>query len=183
MATFYVPRPPDDHPWQGGLKSRFPYQIFVSSQTPPFPAKFWRYDYDDAAFWVRKSLPLAPLRLPAGGGIPFKPPYWKFHYDDSAYWVNKSVSIPPVQFPLNGGIPIKPPYWKYNYDDPGFWVGARTVPVFQPNLAGNFIVTTGQLPLPVNCVLIGDQVYQTGRTFEGGATKLTVKPRMWTPKK
>lgn len=183
MAVVYVPRPPIDDPWQG--KSSFPPLIFNTSQIPPLKPHFWKYDYDDAAFWLRKSAPLPPLSMPVGGGFPFLPRFWKNNYDDAAFWSGTpNRSIPETDELVGGGFPFKPPYWKFNNDDPPFWDGQRTISVFQNNLLGNHIIDTGKMPLPVNCVMMGDQIYSgTGRTFEGPAkTKLTFKPRMWSPK-
>ena len=174
MATFYVPRPPEDDPWQG--KSARSYLIFA--QLPPFPQKFWRYNYDDAAFWAGGATNprIPPVRMPVGGGYPFLPRFWKFNYDDASFWTGSpNLAIPPATMPLNGGIPIKPPYWKYHHDDPGFWVGARTVTVFVPNLSSNFITTTDNMPLPINCVMIGDQVGSLLSPVEWKKPTFTVK--------
>jgi hypothetical protein len=103
--------------------------------------------------------------MPAGGGFPFLPRFWKQNYDDSAFWVGTpNRSIPETDEPAGGGFPFKPPYWKYHYDDDSaYWAGAKTVTIFQPNLLATHIIDTTVVNLPVNCVLIGDQVYERGK--------------------
>ena len=156
----YVPRPPVDDPWQG--ESSFPPIIFTTSQIPPLKPNFWKYNYDDAAFWVgTPNLDIPPVRYPAGGGIPFKPPYWKFHYDDASYWVGTpNTRIPPIDDPVGGGFPFKPPYWKYDNDDPGFWVGDKSVGAFLARIPITMTITsTNTIQLPINAVLMGQQLF------------------------
>ena len=110
--------------------------------------------------WIGGKSKYPPLLLVKA---PFKAKPWNFNYDDASIWVGQPNSrIPLLDEPAGGGFPFKPPYWKYNNDDPGFWVGAKTRSQFQGNLGQIITTSTNLLPLPVNCVLIGQQVYEPG---------------------
>ena len=181
MATLYVPRPPIDDPWvsQPGTDRQVPPVLMPAGGGFPFKPPYWKYNYDDSAFWLRTSAHIPPLRMPVGGGYPFLPRFWKNNYDDASFWSGTpNRSIPETDELAGGGFPFKPPYWKYNYDDPGFWVGDKTIAQFQGNLLTDLITTTFALQLPVDYFLadnplniISDEKTVLGKMFTTRTSK------------
>lgn len=118
---------------------------------------------DENAWLGSPNKAIPPIQMPAGGGFPVKPRFWKFDYDDAAFWSGTpNKAIPPLQMPVGGGFPFRPSFWKYDYDSPGFWVGAKSNPIFQPDLPGPNIISTLQMQLPVDAVVIGEQEADPG---------------------
>lgn len=205
MAVFYVPRPSSEENWGGRLQNLPPSRVLLNLLAGnPFPQKFWKYDYDDAAFWLRSSRSITTLQMPVVAPLPFRPPYWQFNYSESGFWLNASRPITTLQMPAAGVLPFRPPYWQFNYNDASFWSGTpnRGIPfldrpavisipfrrtywkqnyndasfwsgersrsAFLPSSILSPVITaqilsTHEIQLPVNCVLIGDQVYEPGK--------------------
>lgn len=135
----------------------------------PFQPDYWRYNFDDAGVWQKKSFGPS-LVLELASNLPFVPRYWRFNTDEPPSWNGKPINVGIVQR-LVIASPLLPQRWKYDFNDASVWSGhPLNVPVtitqpIAPTTIG--LVSTLVLNLPVNCVLIGDQLYErTGKTFE-----------------
>ncbi len=141
MAFRYIPNPPVIEGWfHQTTQPNLVLQDQLAANVPIKP-NFWKFNFDDSAFWQSATPSRIPLvDLPTFGGYPLVPTFTKTNYDDSAYWQFATPSrIPLVDMPVGGGFPFMPTFWKFNYDDYAYWVrDSYPIPPLRMPIGGGF---------------------------------------------